>query len=326
MIKKFENIDDVIKNCPQNTTIGNNLIKAFDIINRDSYKKILCSVSGGSDSDIILDICFRCDVNNKIDYVWFDTGLEYQATKKHLLDLEKKYNITIKKYKAKKSIPISCKEYGQPFISKNVSEYIRRLQLHNFIFVDGSFEELYLKYPKCKSALQWWCNTNKSDSLNIKNNKLLKEFLIENPPNFKISNKCCEYAKKKVVHEIIKKNNYDLNVIGIRKSEGGIRRSIFKNCFDDNGSECDNYRPIFWYTNNDKEDYEKYFGITHSDCYSKYKLARTGCSGCPFGRNFEYELDILKNYEPKLFNAVNNIFKDAYNYTRLYRNFVNNKK
>lgn len=39
MVDKFENIDDIIKNCPHNTTIGNNLIRAFSIINRDNYKK-----------------------------------------------------------------------------------------------------------------------------------------------------------------------------------------------------------------------------------------------------------------------------------------------
>lgn len=58
----------------------------------------------------------------KIEYVWFDTGLEYQATKEHLKFLEEKYGIKIKPYKAIKPISISCKQYGQPFISKHVSE------------------------------------------------------------------------------------------------------------------------------------------------------------------------------------------------------------
>ena len=42
-----------------------------------------------------MDICVRCDVDNKIDYVWFDTGLEYQATKDHLKYLEEKYGVNI---------------------------------------------------------------------------------------------------------------------------------------------------------------------------------------------------------------------------------------
>lgn len=320
MIAKFKNIDDVIKNCPQNTTIGNNLIKAFDIINRDSYKKILCSISGGSDSDILLDICYRCDINNKIDYVWFDTGLEYQATKDHLVYLENKYNIKIIKYKAKKSIPLSCKEYGVPFISKDISEKISRLQNHNFTWEDKTIEELSNEFPDVVSTLKWWCNENIS-RFNISNKKLLKEFLIDNPPEFKISNKCCYYAKKQIAHSVIKEGNYDLNITGIRKAEGGIRSVIYKNCFDDNGTICDNYRPLFWYKDNDKKDYENSYNIIHSKCYTKYGLKRTGCAGCPYGRDYKYELNILSQFEPTLYKAVMNIFKDSYDYMEKYNNY-----
>ena len=41
------NIDDIIKGCPKNTTVVNNVIKAYHTINRDEYKKILCAISGG---------------------------------------------------------------------------------------------------------------------------------------------------------------------------------------------------------------------------------------------------------------------------------------
>ena len=52
------------------------------------------------------------------------------------------------------------------------------------------------------------------------------------------------------------------------------------------------------------------------------------CSGCPYGRDFEEELKIIEKYEPKLYKAVNNIFKDSYEYTRKYREFYRemNKK
>jgi len=41
------NIEDIIKSCPKNMTVVNNIIKAYSIINNDEYKKILCAISGG---------------------------------------------------------------------------------------------------------------------------------------------------------------------------------------------------------------------------------------------------------------------------------------
>ena len=95
---KAQDLDELLENCPVNQIIGDNLIRAWAKINSPIYKNGICSVSGGSDSDVMLDICWRCDKDNKIQYVWFDTGLEYQATKEHLKYLEEKYDIEIKPY------------------------------------------------------------------------------------------------------------------------------------------------------------------------------------------------------------------------------------
>ena len=119
----------------------------------------------------------------------------------------------------------------------------------------------------------------------------------------------------------LKKNPVDLHLVGIRKSEGGLRSTAHKSCFDSNLVGFDNYRPLFWYTDSDKLEYENARSVSHSKCYTSYGLKRTGCAGCPFGRKFEYELEIIKNYEPKLYKAVNNIFKDSYEYTRKYKKF-----
>lgn len=320
----------LLENCPKNQIIGDNLVRAWSKINSSKYGKIVCSISGGSDSDVMLDICTKCDKDNKIEYVWFDTGLEYQATKDHLRYLEEKYGIEIKSYKAIKPIPLTCKQYGQPFLSKQVSEFMSRLQKHNFKWEEKSYEELIEEYPKCKSALKWWCGEKGSSSkFNITQNKWLKEFIIENPPTFKISNICCKYAKKDVSHKLLSDFGYDLNIVGIRKAEGGARSAAYKGCFDENGKSksntYDNYRPLFWYKNSDKDEYDKHYGILHSQCYTEYGLKRTGCCCCPFGRDFEYELEITKKYEPKLFVAVNNIFGNSFEYTRKYKEFCEQK-
>lgn len=101
VIEKFKNIEsmmDYLKSINlKNETILNNLIKAYYIINNESYENIFCSISGGADSDVLLDICYRCDIGNKCRYVYFDTGLEYEATKRHISYLEQKYGISIER-------------------------------------------------------------------------------------------------------------------------------------------------------------------------------------------------------------------------------------
>lgn len=329
-------LDSLLENCPKNQVIGDNLVRAWSKINSGKYKKIKCSVSGGSDSDVMLDIVWNCDKDNKVEYVWFNTGLEYQATKDHLKYLEEKYHIEIKPYKAIKPIPLSCKRYGQPFLSKRVSDYMSRLQNHGFKWEDQSYDTLLQRYCKwndkkqdwigCKGALQWWCNEwGENSNFNIKRNKWLKEFIVENHPNFLISDKCCKYAKKDVGNKCIKNNGYDLDIIGVRKAEGGNRATAYKSCFDNNGDGYDNYRPLFWYKDSDKKDYDEHYGIVHSKCYTEYGLKRTGCAGCPFGRDFEFELEVIQKYEPKLFAAVNNIFGESYAYTRKYKQFCKMK-
>lgn len=274
----------------------------------------------------MLDLFEKCKPDGKkINYVWFDTGLEYQATKDHIKWLEEEYGIEIERCKPIKSIPIAVKEYGVPFLSKYVSEMIGQLQAHNFKWEDKPYDVLVKEYPKCTSYLRWWCNGYGSSSFSINNNKYLKEFLIQNPPTFKISNKCCNWVKKNVIKDYNKSHEIDLNCIGVRKSEGGVRSKI-KSCFATNQDKYDDFRPIFWYNNSDKEYYEKHFSVEHSKCYTEYGLKRTGCCGCSYGRDFEKELEIIQKYEPKLYKACINIFGQAYEYTRKYREFVKEMK
>lgn len=312
-------MEDLLKSLPKNTIIFDSFVKADSLLNTGKFNRIVCSVSGGSDSDLIVDIVSKVTPN--AEYVYFDTGLEYQATKDHLDYLEKKYNIQIQRVRAKTPIPLACKMTGQPFISKLVSEFMSRLQKNNFQWQDKPYEELIKEYPKCISAIDWWCNHKgrgmETSFFNINRNKYLKEFIIQNPPKFKISNKCCDLAKKQTAHGFTQPE--DLNIVGIRKAEGGARIR-YSSCTS-LGEGGNTYRPIFWYGIEDKKDYEEYADIQHSRCYTEYGLKRTGCAGCPFGRDFEFELEVLEKYEPKLFKAACNIFKESYEYTRKYREY-----
>ena len=83
-----------------------------------THNSVLVSVSGGSDSDIIVHmICtyFR-DMLPKCHFVFFDTGLEFLATKKHLEYLENKYGIQINRRRGM-PIPRAIHKYGTPILS-----------------------------------------------------------------------------------------------------------------------------------------------------------------------------------------------------------------
>lgn len=305
---------------PDNDTILTAFLKCKNILSK--HDRILVSLSGGSDSDIMLDMIEKCkNSNNEIYYVFFDTGLEFDATKNHLNYLEEKYNITIERSRPKITVPMSVKKKGQPFLSKMVSDYLYRLQSHRFQWEDESFEVLSYRYPNCKTALQWWCNQKgRNSKFNIKNVSWLKPFLIQNPPKFKISNFCCIHAKKNLSKEWKKEHHINLQCVGIRKAEGGARATI-KDCFTEKLGETSEFRPVFWFTKEDKKVYNDFYDIKLSDCYVKYNLKRTGCSGCPFATNWKEEIQVIDKYEQKFSKAVRNIFKDSYAYTLEYEKF-----
>lgn len=325
-------LQKLLDEAPENTTIRESIVKTYTTINNPKYKRIGVSVSGGADSDVMMDLIERCNNGKAITYFWFDTGLEYNATKEHLKYLENRYNVPIERVKAVKPIPLSCKEYGQPFLSKFVSEEIRSLQHNNFKWEDRPYEELKEEYPKCGNAIRWWCDYHTKENFTtpsqwaIGRNRFLKEFLIENPPTFKISNRCCIYAKKKPAHKFSKENQMDMECIGIRRAEGGMRNVKYKSCFVSSGYGYDEFLPIFWYTSKDREEYEEHYNIIHSKCYTEYGLTRTGCCGCPYNRNLVSDLAVIQTYEPKLMKAVSHVFEDSYAYTKKYREFVKKKK
>lgn len=222
----------------------------------ETKRRIIVFVSGGADSDIVIDVVSKLDPEKKVIYIFFNTGIEYQATMRHLDFLEQKYGIEIKRVRAAVPVPLGCKRYGQPFWSKFVSDMIYRLQKHGFKWEDKPLEELIKEYPQCRAALRWWCNFDSAKD----------------------------------------------------------------------GESWDNYRPIFWFLDEDKRQYEETFSILHSDCYRVYGSKRTGCAGCPFGRNFEQELAACKMYEPKLYEAIVKIFGDSYEYTRGFLRFRESQK
>jgi len=325
-IHTFEELTELFGN---NLKILEAVIKTEDHIYTQACEcgKIMVSISGGSDSDIMMDMFEKLGYDEgEVVYVWFDTGLEYDATKRHLRDLERKYGVEIKRYRPELTVAQACKKYGVPFLSKRDSMYIRRLQAHGFDWIDGEVETLASEYGSCLSALKWWTNAWGPGKVSISRNAGLKEFLMQTTPP-QISDVCCEKAKKNTAKKAIMEHGITLNCVGVRQSENGVRSYVLSSCFTEaKKNAVAQFRPIFYFSDEDKQEYKELCGVTYSDCYEVWGLKRTGCVCCPFGSKFEEELEIVKQYEPKLYAAACQIFGPSYEYTRQYRRFKESYK
>lgn len=192
-----------------NEQVAKSFLRANAIF--DTHKRIQVSISGGADSDCMLDIIEKVKTEkNELHYVFFNTGVEYQATLKHLDYLETKYKIKIDRIKAEKPIPQCIHEYGIPFLSKYVSGMIEPLQKAGFKFEDKPYEELLEEYKgkNLNSYLKWWCNLYGTDDKfytcmnNIAYYPMLKEFLVSSPPPIQNLSKMlyiCQEASSKAI-------------------------------------------------------------------------------------------------------------------------------
>ena len=135
----YDTLDDFLRSCPDNGVnfeIQSAFLKAWSKIHGWSgdgkpwtmYPVIMAAVSGGADSDIVLDMLERIGHPlSEVHYVFYDSGLEFEATKRHLAFLEEKYGVSIGRRKAKVPVPLGVKRFGVPLISKKVSDYAHRL-------------------------------------------------------------------------------------------------------------------------------------------------------------------------------------------------------
>lgn len=307
------------------------------------HPNAVCSYSGGSDSDILLHLIetVRKTFNlPPVHYCFFNTGLEMDATKRHVKDMEKKYCITITEYRPKKNIVLATREYGQPFISKIMSAGIEGIQTKNiplsiadeYAQADDKIakrKELKERYPNCESIINFLCCCNSRGEprpniqLVINSSKYMLDFIKENPPQFKISNKCCDYCKKQVAHRVQK--NYDMVITGERRDEGGMRSVPRKDntsmCFTETADGKYRLRPLFYVSDADKQWYKHYYDIKYSDAYEVYGLKRTGCCGCSISSKAVEDLEIIRQYEPNVVKAAWNIFGDSYRYRQAYNDY-----
>ena len=311
------------------------------------HPNAICSYSGGSDSDILIDLIERTrkmfnaacgrEALKPVKYVFFNTGLEMKATKDHVRATAEKYGVEIEEVRPKTNIVKAVREYGIPFLSKRMSRNIHDLQTKKVpisIVTEYNtsenkpkkFNEIVQRYPKCKLLIRTMCCTDKdgnpvSPSQHSFNSALhLLDFLNEYPPDFIISSKCCDYCKKQPAHEVQK--GYSMIITGERKAEGGVRASgQTGGCFKELQNGQYHFRPLYYVTDKDKEWYRHEYGIKYSDAYEVYGLTRTGCCGCPISYKAVDDLEKIRPYEPNVVKAAWNIFGDSYRYRQKYNEY-----
>jgi len=307
------------------------------------YPNAICSYSGGSDSDIMLHLIEtvrKVFELPPISYCFFDTGLEMDAIKRHVKNMELKYNVTITTHKPKKNIIMSTKEYGLPFISKIVSTGLEGVQKKNIpLTIAAEYAEaddkvakraeLKKRYPKCETQINFLCGCNSAGEprpdiqLVINSSKYLLDFIIANPFTFKISNKCCDHCKKNVAQSAQK--GFDMVITGERRDEGGMRSVPRKDntsmCFAETADGKYRLRPLYYVSDEDKLWYKNYHGIRYSDAYEVYGLKRTGCCGCSISAKAIEDLEKIRPYEPNLVKAAWHVFGDSYRYRQRYNEY-----
>lgn len=312
------------------------------------HPKAICSYSGGSDSDIMIDLIERTREAfdfPPIKYVFFNTGLEMKATKDHVKETAEKYGVEIETVRPKIGIVQASRKYGIPFVSKIMSAGLSEWQKKKVpLSIADEYEqaedkaakrkELKERYPKCESLINFLCCCNAAGEprpniqLVINSSKYMRDFIGVYPPNFQISAKCCDYCKKHLAHKVQK--DYEMIITGERRDEGGMRSVPRKDnssmCFTETGDGQFRLRPLFYVSDADKEWYKDYYGIRYSDAYEVYGLTRTGCCGCPISYKAVEDLERIRPYEPNVVKAAWNIFGASYEYRAKYNAYKEQRR
>lgn len=307
------------------------------------HPNAICSYSGGSDSDIMIDLIEdtrRVFNLPPITYVFFNTGLEMKATKDHVKATAAKYNVEIREERPKVSIVTASREHGIPFVSKIMSGGLSEWQKKGVPLSiadeynaaedkEAKRAELKDRYPKCESVINFLCCCNSKGEprpniqLVINSSKYMLDFIKQTPPQFQISAKCCDYCKKQLAHRV--QAGYEMIVTGERRDEGGMRSVPRKDntalCFGETANGQYRLRPLYYVSDKDKAWYKERHNVRYSDAYEVYGLTRTGCCGCPISYKAVEDLEKIAKFEPNVAKAAWNIFGDSYRYRQQYNEY-----
>lgn len=316
------------------------------ILESDEYNKVLVWLTGKRESTILFHMCNMLDKGNKCKYIFFYTDVTLGADMEHMEYLGNKYNQEILIGDISGIVKDTCNEYGEPFLSMVVSYNIARLQEMDFEWEDKPFEVLCNEYleivdkPSNKNtfemngkyykgsygALRWWCNQYDSKVYNINKNAYLKEFIMENPPEFRISDKCCKEVIKKPLHKYATKNKFDIvltdsmDIKGSMKSKRG-NKFIKANYIN---KKYDQYMPLFNFSEKDIMEYKNLYDLKFSDSYEVYHNTGGICIGCPYGGldGINADMRMTERFAQGTGMRAKKVFENSYKYTKEYTEYA----
>ena len=252
------------------------LQKRFETkIGKENYCKYYLSYSGGKDSHFLYWFIKEYLHDEDIEIVGVNTSFEIPEIRDRIL----KYSDTVL-HPVKDRWEIK-ENYGIPCYSKQQDEYIYRYQRGN----------------RSENTMRAINGENVFFNLN----KQAREKLLSGELH-KVSNRCCTYNKEVPMQKYSKATGKNA-IMGVRKSESKTRNAKYNQCLKKNGD----FTPIYDFSDKLMDDIYEAYDIEIPSCYDY--LTRTGCAGCPYGKNVALELSLLPSLQQM--NAIK-YFKESY--------------
>ena len=265
-------------------------IKAIDE-QYDLKNKGYIAFSGGKDSCILSKLIDLAIPDNKIPRVFINTGIEFVEMVKFVKGLAQKDDRIII-INNRLNIKQTLETYGYPFKSKPYAKMVgiyRRNGLTDYVknFIDPNKTTKY----NCPKSLVY-------------------QFTPEN--KLKIDYYCCIKFKETPSEDYAKSTGRTINLTGIRKDEGGTRAE--KSCVVfDKSKNLKKFHPLLVVSDEWEEEFIKRNNLDICKLYyPPYNFKRTGCKGCPFARDIEKQLLIMKEILPNEYKQCLYLWRPVY--------------
>lgn len=269
------------------------LTKIRSVIGKYGEEKFFISFSGGRDSTAMHYMIDMALPGNLIPRVFADTGIELNEIRKFVKSLKEKDDRFVI---LSPELPIkeTLQKYGYPFCSKNHSarwDIYSRHGMNKKSVTKYIEHEYHFAGNQCPNILKYQF----SSDFNW----------------LKISDKCCDYLKKRPIEKYKKETGRIIDIVGIMAAEGGRRSSAV--CLAFRGKKLKQFHPLApisleweqWFI-------EKYNIPLCKLYYPPYNFKRTGCKGCPFNLYLQKELETIQTYFPAERRQCEDIWKPVY--------------